>query len=160
MSTSLRHDQLREVLGFVRSGHQALATGNMGRAVRALRDAAAKLEFTRALHHPRVDVCATAGLARLVEDLEWRVERAVEPAPKADLGDLVAMMAAVIGVLNTRDHLGIPATHVKERANAAVAALAMNYDVRELSIRRGTDSPGREISPVELAECLANGESP
>jgi len=160
MTSSLRHDQLREVLGHVKEGRRAISEGNLPRAVRRLRDAAARLSFARGLHAMNVDPGATATLGALVEDLEWRLERAVTPAPKADPGDLAAMVAAGIRVLNSRDGRGLPQGHITERANNIVAALAMSYDIRELSYVHGSGLPARELSTTELAECLANGEAP
>lgn len=128
-----RFFELRECLGFVREARAALERGDVPKASRYGHLATRGVYFIRGLTSAGGTLGGTAGLARVIANLEDAIEAAVRTAPAVDPADLIDEVAAGIDVLRTRDGVDMEDGAARERARNIVAGLASRVEFRALA---------------------------
>lgn len=137
--SAVRAQELRQVLGFVRSARARLREGRPADAIRYHLYAVNALAYIRGAQATRPDAVRAVGcsatLWRVVAELgaaiEATVRAAVAPA-QADPADLIELVAQGIDVLRTRDGVEMDVEAPAERARNIVSSLLGHFEISPL----------------------------
>ena len=125
--TVWRLSELRQTLHFVREARAALARGDLPKAFRLHKLALRGLSVLRGIAcRTGGQPCATATLARVVDDLGDDIEAALQPAPAVAASELVPHLIESLKVLQ-RDGVDVTDEALIARARNAAVGLAGSF---------------------------------